>query len=58
LAARSAQPSRHAAGGTRVAVCTTCGSPFDTPIRRGRPPGLCQSCRAQVSAAQRQGNQQ
>jgi DNA repair protein SbcD/Mre11 len=28
----------------RTATCRTCGTTFETPVRRGRPPSLCPAC--------------
>ncbi len=33
------------AAGMRLAECKTCGVTFETPIKRGRPPAQCLSCR-------------
>jgi exonuclease SbcD len=30
---------------TRTATCRSCGRNFDSPVKRGRPPTVCQNCR-------------
>jgi len=38
-------PKPAPAAGMRLAECKTCGVTFETPIKRGRPPAQCPSCR-------------
>jgi exonuclease SbcD len=37
-------PAARPAVGVRVATCRTCGTTFETPVRRGRPPSQCPAC--------------
>jgi exonuclease SbcD len=37
-------PPARPAVGVRIATCRTCGTTFDTPVRRGRPPSQCPAC--------------
>lgn len=39
----TASPAQPAVS-VRAATCRTCGTAFETPVRRGRPPSQCPSC--------------
>lgn len=40
----STAPPVQPAVGVRVATCRTCGTTFETPVKRGRPPSQCPAC--------------
>lgn len=42
---RAAAAADQSAAAVRTLTCRTCGTTFDTPVRRGRPPSQCPTCR-------------